>query len=198
MKEKMKSPKTNNNKFLSDDVEYVLIGLMMILLSIIGLLNKGPVGNFLTYISIYLFGAYYFVLYALVILLALYLMFKKKMVKVHINMKNLGGILVFISLLIASSGTNTELKFNNLTTLFNEHMASVSSNVFVIDNLSNLATTGGGFVGFTLKALLNTCVTSVGTTIIFAICMIVGLSLLLKDVIVYLVRFFANFEYKLK
>ena len=198
MKEKMKSPKTNNNKFLSDDVEYVLIGLMMILLSIIGLLNKGPVGNFLTYISIYLFGAYYFVLYALVILLALYLMFKKKMVKVHINMKILGGILVFISLLIASSGTNTELKFNNLTTLFNEHMASVSSNVFVIDNLSNLATTGGGFVGFTLKALLNTCVTSVGTTIIYVICMIVGLSLLLKDVIVYLVKFFANFEYKLK
>ena len=68
MKDKYKSPKTKDNKVLSDEVEYVLIGLMLILLSIIGLLNKGPVGNFLTYVSIYLFGAYYFVLYALVLL----------------------------------------------------------------------------------------------------------------------------------
>ena len=46
MKEKMKSPKTKDGKAFSNDVECVLIGLMLILLSIIGLLNKGPVGNF--------------------------------------------------------------------------------------------------------------------------------------------------------
>ena len=198
MKEKYKSPKTKDNKVLSDEVEYVLIGLMLILLSIIGLLNKGPVGNFLTYITIYLFGAYYFILYALIFAYSIYLMIKKKVYKIHINMNLLGAILVFISLLIASSNTNTELRFNNLTALYNEHMASVSSSIFVIDNLSNLATTGGGFVGFTLKALLNTCVTSVGTTIIYIVCMSVGLILLFKDILVYLVRFFANFTNKLK
>lgn len=198
MKDRMKSPKTNNNKFLSDDVEYILIGLMLILLSIIGLLNKGPVGNFLTYICIYLFGAYYFVLYAIVLLLAIYFMFKKKMYKLHINMKILGIILVFVSLLVASSGTNTELKFNNLTALFNEHMSSVSSKLFVIDNISNLASTGGGFIGFTLKALLNSCVTNVGTTVIYIVCMVVGLVLLLKDVIAFLIKYFVNIEYKIK
>ena len=198
MKDKLKSPKTKDNKLFSDDVEYLLIGLMIILLSVIGLLNKGPVGNFLTYITIYLFGAYYFILYALLILLALYLMLKKKMLKIHINMKILGGILVFLSLLIASSNTSTELNFNNLTMLFNEHMTSVSSNIFVIDNLSNLATTGGGFIGFALRALLNTCVTNIGTTIIYVICMSVGLILLLKSPIAYLIKFFMNFEYKRK
>ena len=198
MKEKMKSPKTRDNKILSDDVEYVLIGLMIVLLSIIGLLNKGPVGNFLTYITIYLFGAYYFILYAILLVLAFYLMFKKKVFKVKINMNLFGAILVFISLLIASSNTNSELNFNNLVQLFNEHMGSVSSGVFVIDNLSNLASTGGGFIGFTLKALLNTCVTNVGTTIIYIVCMTVGLVLLFKDIIAYIVKFFVNYTYKIK
>jgi len=198
MKEKMKSPKTRDNKILGDDVEYVLIGLMIVLLSIIGLLNKGPVGNFLTYITIYLFGAYYFILYAILLVLAFYLMFKKKVFKVKINMNLFGAILVFISLLIASSNTNSELNFNNLVQLFNEHMGSVSSGVFVIDNLSNLASTGGGFIGFTLKALLNTCVTNVGTTIIYIICMTVGLVLLFKDIIAYIVKFFVNYSYKIK
>lgn len=198
MKDKYKSPKTKDNKVLSDEVEYVLIGLMLILLSIIGLLNKGPVGNFLTYVSIYLFGAYYFVLYALVLLYSIYLMLKKKVFKLHINMNLLGAILVFVSLLIASSNTNTELKFSNLSSLFNEHMASVSSSIFVIDNLSNLATTGGGFIGFTLKALLNTCVTSVGTTIIYIICMSIGLILLFKDIVIFIINFFINFTHKIK
>lgn len=198
MKEKMKSPKTKDGKAFSNDVECVLIGLMLILLSIIGLLNKGPVGNFLTYITIYLFGAYYFVVYALVILMALYLMLKKRVFKVYIDMHLLGAILVFVSLLIASSSTKTELKFANLTSLFNEHMSSVSSSIFVIDNLSNLPTTGGGFVGFSLKALLNTCVTSVGTTIVYITCMSVGLVLLIKDVVAYIIKFFVNYSYKSK
>ena len=198
MKEKYKSPKSKENKVLNDEVECVLIGLMLILLSIIGLLNKGPVGNFLTYITIYLFGAYYFILYGIILIFAFYLMLKKKVYKVHINMNLLGAILVFVSLLIASSNTNTELRFNNLSSLFNEHMASVSSSIFVIDNLSNLATTGGGFVGFTLKALLNTCVTSVGTTIIYIVCMTVGLILLLKDIVAYIIKFFVNYSYKRK
>jgi hypothetical protein len=115
-------------------------------------------------------------------------MLKKKVYKIHINMNILGAILVFVSLLVASSNTNTELNFNNLSSLFNEHMASVSSSIFVIDNLSNLATTGGGFIGFTLKALLNTCVTSFGTTIIYIVCMSVGLILLLKDVIAFIIK----------
>lgn len=198
MSDKMKSPKKNNDKIFNNDVEHVLIGLMMILLSLIGLLNNGPVGNFLTYISIYLFGAYYFILYALVIALAIYMMVKRKLYKIHINMKILGGLLVFLSLLIASSSTSAELRVNNLTTIFNEHMASVSSSIFVIDNISNLATTGGGFIGFTLRALLNTCVTNIGTTIVYIVCMTVGLIILFKDVIAYLIKFFANYKYKHK
>ena len=197
MREKMKSPKTKDGKAFSNDVECVLIGLMLILLSIIGLLNKGPVGNFLTYITIYLFGAYYFAIYGLVLIIALYLMLKKKVFKVYIDMHLLGAILVFISLLIASSSTKTELKFGNLTSLFNEHMSSVSSSIFVIDNLSNLPTTGGGFVGFGLKALLNTCITSVGTTIVYITCMSVGLVLLIKDVVAYIIKFFVNYSYKI-
>ena len=198
MKEKMKSPKTRDNKILNDDVEFVLIGLLIVLLSIIGLLNKGPVGNFLTYITIYLFGAYYFVLYAILLVLSFYLMLKKKVFKIKINMNFLGAILVFVSLLIASSNTNSELNFQNLVQLFNEHMGSVSSSVFVIDNISNLATTGGGFIGFTLKALLNTSVTNVGTTIVYIVCMVVGLILLFKDIIAFIVKFFVNYSYKIK
>ena len=45
-------PKDNKKKFtFSNDAEKTLIGIMIFLISIIGLLNRGYVGEFLTYID---------------------------------------------------------------------------------------------------------------------------------------------------
>ena len=47
-------PKDSKQKFqISDDAEKTLIGLMLVIISLIGLLNRGFVGEFLTYIFVY-------------------------------------------------------------------------------------------------------------------------------------------------
>ena len=44
-------PKDSKQKFqISDDAEKTLIGLMLVIISLIGLFNRGFVGEFLTYI----------------------------------------------------------------------------------------------------------------------------------------------------
>lgn len=192
MDNKLKKPKSKSNSLMSNEVEYLLIGLMLLLISIIGLLNKGPVGNFLTYIGVYLFGAFYFIVFLFLIFLSIYMMIKKKRLKIHLNMILVGFLLIYLACIIASSTSNSEIKFNNLIEVYNEHIAVVSSKLFVVDSISNLPVVGGGFIGYTLKALLNTCITSIGTNIVVIAFMVVGLILTLKDAIVHIVKFFAS------
>ncbi|MDD6302627.1 MAG: DNA translocase FtsK [Bacillales bacterium] len=193
---KMKKPSNGENKLFGNDVECLLIGLIIILISIIGLLNKGPVGHFLTYICVYLFGAFYFLLFIISFIFGLYLMIKKKTPRISINMKLLGFILVFISALIASSGTS-DLKFSQFVVVFNQqYMADISEKLFVINSLSNIVIVGGGFIGFMLRALLNTCVTHIGTMIICIVFFVTGIILLFKDVFAYIIRFFMNFKWR--
>ena len=190
MENKFKKPKNKNNSLMTNEVEYILIGLMLLLISIIGLLNKGPVGNFLTYIGVYLFGAFYFIIFLFLIVVSVYMMIKKKGLRIRLNMVLLGFVLVYLATIIASSTSNSEIRFNNLIEVYNEHIAVVSSKLFVVDSISNLSVVGGGFIGYSLKALLNTCITNVGTNIVVIVFMIVGLILTLKDAIIYIVKFF--------
>lgn len=192
----MKKKENSNIDILNSKIEYVLIGLMVILVCLIALLNNGPIGHFLTYISIYLFGAFYFVIYAGIILSSVYLMIKRKRLKVKHKMSFVGVILVFIACLICTSTNSTEIRFNNLIEVFNGRMATVSSRVLVIDSMSNLPVIGGGFIGYLFKALLNTCLGEIGTIVVSSILMALGLILLLKDVIVYIVKFFINAKWK--
>ena len=54
-----------------------MIGLMMILISAIGLIGKGPVGEFLQYNMLFLFGFYYILVYLFIVFLGIYLIVKK-------------------------------------------------------------------------------------------------------------------------
>ena len=77
MKNKMKVPKNGNSKILSNDVEATLIGVMLLLVSLIGLLGKGPVGQFLQYCIVFIFGNFYFLVYAYLIFISLYFIIAK-------------------------------------------------------------------------------------------------------------------------
>ena len=73
-KENKKAPKTNNNDYIvSTDAEAVLYGLLLILLGAIGLINSGPIGHFLTYVIVYLFGVFYSLFFMMMIFFGLYL-----------------------------------------------------------------------------------------------------------------------------
>lgn len=72
-------PKDSKQKFqISDDAEKTLIGLMLVIISLIGLFNRGFVGEFLTYIFVYVFGAFYFIFFFFLIFFGIYLVIKKK------------------------------------------------------------------------------------------------------------------------
>ena len=74
MKNKLKVPKNSDNKLLSNDVEATLIGVMVLLVSLIGLLGKGPVGQFLQYCIVFIFGNFYFLVFAYLLIFSLWIL----------------------------------------------------------------------------------------------------------------------------
>lgn len=175
-------PKDSKNRFsISIDAEKVLIGIAITLISVIGLLNRGPLGEFLTYISVYLFGAFYIFFYFMFIFIGLYLAIKKKFITFKMNLYVLGAVLFCFGLMLIASLTMKEVTINNLLSVYNNHMKTASSTAFKITNFNNVGMVGGGFIATFFVALLNSCITSVGTTIIVILLIIAGICILLKD-----------------
>ncbi len=191
MKKKMKVPKNTNEKFLSNDVEAMLIGIMLLLVSLIGLLGKGPVGQFLQYCVVFVFGNFYFLVYAYLFFFSVYLIATKKMFVMKINLYLFAAILILFSFLIGASDTSVELTIGNFTGAYlNVMNATPGISLFRIESFEAISYTGGGYLGYMLRGFLNTCFTSVGTSITIGIFAFAGLSVFLKDIVIYFIRFF--------
>lgn len=174
-------PKDAKSKFqISDDAEKTLIGLMLIVIALIGLLNRGIVGEFLTYVFVYAFGAFYFLFFFFLMFFGIYLIVKKKGLSLKINLNFLGTFLLFISALIAASMQGDSLSVRSVFSVYHSQIGSISAGVFHIESLANVGLTGGGFIGFFLTALLNTAVSTIGTKIIVVLFILSGLFLLLR------------------
>ena len=177
-KEKHLPKSISEAKLLSRDAENTLYGLMLFLISVIGILNNGFVGNFLTYISAYAFGVFYFVPFLLGIAMGFYLILMKKSYMVKINLVLLGIILIALSCLIGSSLSPTQDGFNTVFTNFHTKISNavVNDTIFKL-RLSDIGGLGGGIVGSFLATLLCSTITSIGAYIVVIVLMIVGLYL---------------------
>lgn len=191
-----KSPKLNKKGIFGDGSEPILFGAMITLISLIGLLGKGPVGSLLTFVSIYLFGAYYFLLYAILLFLGIYLMVKRKIIRIQITMRLLGAIFVLLSCLIASSSIDTDLTISNFAKEYQNSIDLIKVGSYLELDVAAISTVGGGFFGYFLCALFNSTISKLGTTVVYVTLMILGLILLLKDVIIYLIKFFISLKNK--
>ncbi len=179
MAKEKKEPKVNKDGVLSKDAETILVGLMISLVSLIGLLNKGPIGQFLTFVAVYLFGVFYFVAFLILLYVGVYLVFKRKMFKLKIDVTLLGLILLSLGIMIASSPSNGEvITLSNVFTKFSRQVKDISEG-FLIKDIVKVEQTGGGLIGYFLASLLNTSITSTGTLIVSLVLMIVGLVLAL-------------------
>lgn len=194
----MKKINGKKENLLNNDFECFFCGLIIVLISIIGLLNNGPIGNFLTYIFVFLFGAFYFIFFLLSIFFGLYLMIKRKIFKVHFSLKLCGIVFIFFSLISACSITNTPLYFNNLNSQFSLHLSLVSPYFPVINNFQDLNELGGGFVGYLLKALFNTALTPIGNYILTGLIFVVGLFLAFKEIVLYIFKCIKDYIKKIK
>ena len=190
MAKEKKEPKTNKEGLLSKDAETILIGLMIVLVALIGLLNKGPVGEFLTFCAAYLFGVFYFVVYLILLFIGIYLILKRKLFKVKIDITLLGVILLLLGVSIISVRQDQNITLNNVFDTFNKTIGR--ENVIQAQNL------GGGLIGYFLYALLNTAIQQTGTLIVCFVLMAVGLALALYRPISSLSKFFKKIKEKRK
>lgn len=155
---------------ISVEAEVALLGLLIAIISLIGLLNQGWLGGFLTYCLVYLFGSMYFVILLVNVYLGLYLFFKKKKPTIVLGINAFALILLLFFLLVASSiykGAELSTWFNYFKNNFNE-IAISGSRV----DLARISNVGGGLIGYFVYSLLVSILEEfVANLIVFAIIM---------------------------
>ena len=168
-RKRKKNANTNNTKF---SVE--ITGLILILIGVIGLGVFGPVGNIIKDFAIFLFGSYYNILIILVLLLGMYMLFKRKLPKFFTS-RLVGFYLILLSGLTLAhmnyveGGTKIGDVLNNSMEVF----LSVINQGFV-----GLSQTGGGIIGLFISWGLMSLLDKVGTYIIISVIIAFGLILL--------------------
>ena len=168
-RKRKKNANTNNTKF---SVE--ITGLILILIGVIGLGVFGPVGNIIKDFAIFLFGSYYNILIILVLLLGMYMLFKRKLPKFFTS-RLVGFYLILLSGLTLAhmnyveGGTKIGDVLNNSMEVF----LSVINQGFV-----GLSQTGGGIIGLFISWGLISLLDKVGTYIIISVIIAFGLILL--------------------
>ena len=167
---KKKKTKDNNNS-VSYSVE--LTGLILILIGVIGF-GFGFIGSILKKFAMFLTGTWWIIILVLLIILGIYMLYKRKMPKFS-DRKLIGLYIFFIILLVAS-----HFEFLNITNnpkeiimeTFNNYMERIST-----INLSNALDTtgvttiviGGGFIGALFTAALFGLFGKTGTIVILVL-----------------------------
>ena len=194
-----KTPKLNANEYiLSSDAEAILYGLILVLISLIGFLNYGIIGEALTYIFAYLFGIFYIFIYLLLLFFGIYLMVKKTFYRLHIDLKILGAILLVFGFCIAASMENN-ISINNFFTSYQNQVNNTQNRIFSMSSTDAIyANLGGGIIGYLFVGLLNSSITETGTCIVVASFVSLGLILLFKDLIIRFFKFIINYHKKRK
>ena len=188
-KEKLDKKILENNNF-----EAIMIGLMMILISAIGLIGKGPVGEFLQYNMLFLFGMYYILVYLFIVFLGIYLIVKKHFLNIKFNMYLVAGILFFLILLSASNISNEQITLTNFASLYLENLSSAGISLFSVEGINEVLHSGGGFFGYLLQGALTTCFSYIGYIVALSIFGVVALLICLKEPIFHLFKFFKNMK----
>ena len=161
-RKKKKSANTTSPKF---SVE--ITGLILILIGVIGLGVFGPV-------AIFLFGSYYNILIILLLVLGMYMLFKRKMPK-FFTARLIGFYLILLSGLTLAhmnyveGGTKIADVLNNSMEVF----LSV-----INENFVGLSQTGGGIIGLFSSWALVSLLDKVGTYIIVSVVIVFGLILM--------------------
>ncbi len=145
-----------------------LIGIIITLLSIIGIGTLGIVGKFIMSIGVLLFGELWILGLIILGISGLYMTFSNK--KYGINIKSIGLSMIFLSILILS-----HIRFVN-----NHNLDVIDTFKLVIDQtLSALRGTnissGGGIIGASLMFLFIKLFSLLGTKIVAIVFILVGL-----------------------
>lgn len=168
---KKKTRKKANQSLIDSDVSLYIYSLLIIVLSIIGILEAGPVGEFLTSAAKALVGNMYGILYAILIALSILLAKDKTLTKVKIRYY-LGFMIIFCAWLIFCAIPKDET-LNGMRVLndYTSHIQTILAGKMAI---------GGGVLGALLYSLSSMLFDRVGTFIVIAFLLLLGVILLIS------------------
>ena len=191
-KNKQRKVKEEKHYLFSFDAEVSLFGMLLFLISAIGILNEGLLGRFITYFLVFLFGSFYFIPLIGSMLLGMYIFIKKKKVEVKIGLKLLSALLIVIFGLVFASKDISSTAAPSLSEAF-----STYNNVFEYATVSNLKIdldlieyTGGGIIGYLICTLMYTILGASGTNLFCVIIILCSAMILSKPIIVGVYKFF--------
>ncbi len=168
-KKKTKKEK-NKSKF---EYSNEIIGVMIILVSIIGILGTGIVGNIVRSFAIFLVGTLYLMLLILFCVIGVCLILKKDSPNL-LSSRMIGGYIVVISVLVLFHVKYIEINRTEgvkiITETFNNLMISFNSN-------TALSNSGGGIIGAIFSYLFVTCFGS-GAIIVTSTLLVLGIILI--------------------
>lgn len=185
MSKDKKRDESKEPKKITIEAEFALLGLLVAIISLIGLLNQGWLGGFLTYCLSYLFGSMYYIILLFNIYLGCFLFFKKRKPNIILGLNAIAVIFLLYFLLVASSIFDDA----SLSTWFNQfenNFKSIEQSSFRIDR-SKISIIGGGLIGYGSYTLFATFLTDFVARLVIYIVLASCLYVLLKkpSIIVY-------------
>ena len=163
-----KKQKKDNDKF---EYSNEIIGVLLILLSIIGMLGYGRAGNFIRSFAVFLVGVAYFPLLVAIFLLGVYLIVKRKSPKM-VSRTSIGVYLIAIAILVLN-----HLKYvkKDGTT---EMIMETFRNVMAANRSAQLIKNcGGGMLGSIFGYVFNWAFSVDGIVIVVVTLILLGLIL---------------------
>lgn len=198
MAKKKKKKDSNNNGY---SVE--LTGLILILIGIIGF-GFGIVGNLLKQFAMFLAGIWWFIILSILIILGVYMLYKRKMPK--FSDQKLIGIYIFIIILLVASHfefiNQTDSAKDIIVETYNnfmERISTMNANNSLHSTGISTVIIGGGFIGALFASALYACVGKTGTIVILVLLGIFA-SVLTFDINLSLIfkKIFGIFKFKKK
>lgn len=184
MSKDKKRDETKKPKKITVEAEVALLGLLLAVVSLIGLLNQGWLGGFFTYCLVYLFGSMYFVILLFNVYFGLYLFFKKKKPSITLGINGVAVIgLLYFLLIAASKFDNASL--NNWYSYMSNNFNNATLSSFKI-NLKKLDITGGGLIGYGSYTLLVSLMGEFVSVVIIILVILGCLYVLLKKPIMFI------------
>ena len=161
--------KKNTVHNLENDIYMTILGVAIIAFVIIGFQRYGPIGIFLTNIVRFLFGQHDFIIYFILLMIALFIIFARRK-QLRFNRYLFSLIILYFAFLLWQSMNG----FNELTgfNVIKEYLSRIGS-IF-----SNEQSAHGGFVGAILYGVTSLLVEKNGTYVIIGAFVLISLLLL--------------------
>lgn len=180
-------------------IAYEAIGLVLIGVAIIIFFEFGIVGRTIVTLAKFLFGNLDFLIPFFLVLIALMMMFKKKVISVK-NRVVIGAFLIACSLTIFSHGTFIE-ELMKSKSLLSDSVIRETWRMLITEEGVKLRSDslGGGMIGALLFSMFHVLFDSSGTKVVASILFIIGVLLIVgKAFIPILSNLFSNIKKKMK